>query len=211
MDTNRQAVAVFNKLADLYQERFMDVNMYDADLRFFCTALNKDKAQILDIACGPGNVSRFLLSLQPELNLWGIDLAPRMIELAKKNNPTARFSVMDSRKIFEITEKQDAVVCAFGLPYLNQNECAKLIEDISNLLHPEGLVYLSTMEDDYVKSGPQKGSTGDEIVMHFYQSSDLKNQLLKNNLSPIYENRFYSEGKDGQTVCDLILIAKKAQ
>lgn len=45
-----------------------------------------------------------------------------MIELAKKNNPTAYFDVMDSRHIGELTDSYDAIICGFCLPYLSDQE-----------------------------------------------------------------------------------------
>ncbi|TCV19528.1 hypothetical protein EDC17_100450 [Sphingobacterium alimentarium] len=45
-----------------------------------------------------------------------------MIELAKKNNPTAHFDVMDSRHIGELTDSYDAIICGFCLPYLSDQE-----------------------------------------------------------------------------------------
>jgi hypothetical protein len=40
-------------------------------------------------------------------------------------------------------------MCGFGLPYLSKEETENLISGSFALLKPEGVLYVSTMEDDY--------------------------------------------------------------
>ena len=131
-----------------------------------------------------------------------------MIDLAKINNPTAKFQVMDCRKIETLDKKFDAIMCGFCLPYLSKNETSKLFFDASNLLKPDGIFYLSTMEDDYSNSTFKKGSSGDEIFMHYYSADFLKKELTKNNFQILHLDRkeyFHHEEK----TTDLIIIAQK--
>lgn len=107
MDKYEETFETWNKVASLYQDKFMDLDLYDETYDYICKAIAKEKAKILEIGCGPGNITKYFLSKRPDFNVFGIDIAPNMIELAKKNNPTAKFSIMDSRKIDEIQEKYD--------------------------------------------------------------------------------------------------------
>ena len=138
MDKNKIAVGVFDKHATLYQEKFMDVNLYGDTFDFFCDTIKKQDADLLEIACGPGNITKYLLNKRPDLKIFGIDLAPAMIELAKINNPTAEFHLMDCRQIGTITKKFDAIMCGFCLPYLTKDETIKLLSDASILLNSKG-------------------------------------------------------------------------
>ena len=168
-DKSVEASLIFNKYADEYQEKFMDVSLYKASLKNFCNLITKENAKVLDIACGPGNVTKYLLGEKPNLIVLGIDLATNMITLARYNNPNATFKVMDCRSISSLTEKFDAVVGAFCLPYLSKEETHKLINNISALLSDHGVCYISTMENDYNKSGYETGSKGDQIYMYYYE------------------------------------------
>ena len=47
MDKNKIAVNVFDKLATLYQEKFMDVNLYGDTFDFFCDIIEKQNAELL--------------------------------------------------------------------------------------------------------------------------------------------------------------------
>lgn len=209
MDKTKIAIGVFDKLAKLYQEKFMDVNLYGDTFDFFCDTIEKQNAELLEIACGPGNITKYLLNKRPDLKIFGIDLAPGMIELAQINNPNARFQLMDCRKIGTINKKFDAIMCGFCLPYLTKDETIKLLNDASTLLNSKGVIYISTMEDDYNKSGFKKGSTGDEIFMHFYQADFLTSILKKNNFNILKLDRKEYDTTDGTKTTDLIIIAEK--
>ncbi len=96
---------MFNKLAQDYQDKFMDVNLYRDSFNLFCDSVQAEKASIIEIACGPGNITQFLLHKRPDFNLLGTDLAPNMIELARLNNPSANFKLLDCREIKTIHQK----------------------------------------------------------------------------------------------------------
>ncbi|MBK7668099.1 MAG: class I SAM-dependent methyltransferase [Sphingobacteriaceae bacterium] len=209
MDKSKIAVDIFNKHANLYQTKFMDVSLYHASFDFFCDSIKKQNAEVLELACGPGNITKYLLIKRPDLKLLGTDLAPNMIELAKQNNPSAAFEILDSRKITSLNKNYDAIMCGFCLPYLSKEETIQLIEDAYKILNPGGLIYISTMEDDYSKSGLRKGSQGDEIFMHYYLEKDLSEPLIKNGFQINHVSRVKSEMTDGSVVTDLILIAEK--
>lgn len=208
MDKNQIAVDIFNKNANLYQDKFMDVNLYGNSFDLFCSTLKKD-AEILELACGPGNITKYLLNKRPDFKILGTDLAPKMVELAKINNPTAEFKIMDCREIGKLEKKYDAIMCGFCLPYLSREEALKLIADASQILKPGGVIYISTMENDYAKSGFKKGSTGEEIFMHYHQADYLTQALKENKFMVIDLKRQDYPEKDGSKTIDLILIAEK--
>lgn len=181
MDKNKMAVALFDKLATLYQEKYMNVSCYADTLDFFCDKLKIINAEVLELACGPGNITQYVLKRRPDLKILGTDLSENMVELAKINNPNAKFQIMDCRKITTLQQKYDAIICGFCLPYLTKEETIALIGDISKGLKSKGLLYISTIEDDYSKSGFKKGSTGEEIFMHYYPADCIIAILEEND------------------------------
>ena len=209
MDNNKQAVDIFNKLAQAYQGKYMDVSLYHDSFDVFCSHLKKENATVLELACGPGNITQHLLKKRPDLNILGTDLAPNMIELAKINNPQANFQLLDSRHINSLNKTYDAIMCGFCLPYLTKEEAIQLIADASNILTTDGVIYISTMEDDYNKSEFKKGSTGDEIFMHFHEGEYLTEALKANRFKMIHVIRQNYPTTDGTEVIDLIIIAQK--
>ena len=208
MDHASQAAQLFNKLAIHYQDRYMDVSAYGSVLDEFIGLFKEPSPSLLDIACGPGNITRYLLDRLPTARILGTDLAPAMIELARVNCPTASFEVMDCRKTDQLNQQFDGVVAGFCLPYLNPEEADQLIGDISHLLKKNGLLYLSTIEGEREKSGPRKGSTGDEVYQYYYSSADIRNWLQQHGFRLISQHSAIMPGNIHADL-DLQVIAEK--
>lgn len=187
----------------------MNVDLYGETLDAFCEAIKKDNPEILEVACGPGNITKYLLNKRPDFKLLGTDLAPNMLEIAKSNNPTVEFQLMDARDITKLEKKFDAIMCGFCFPYFTKEETLKFIADASAILKTRGVFYISTMEDDYSKSGIRKSSQGDEIFMNFHQADYLTDALLQNNFTVLKTERIASVMTDNTKVIDLVLIAEK--
>ncbi|WP_396188044.1 class I SAM-dependent methyltransferase [Flavobacterium sp.] len=209
MDRYKETFETWNKVASLYQDKFMDLDLYNETYDFVCNSIEKKNAKLLEIGCGPGNITKYLLSARPDFDILGIDIAPKMIELAKRNNPTANFAILDSRKIDEIKIKYDGIICGFCLPYLSQTDSQKLISDSYKLLNENGLLYLSFVEGESNKSEFQVGSSGDRVYFYYHNLNDLKTQLIESKFDEL--QTFKIEYKKSETEIDThtILIAKK--
>lgn len=177
MDSYKETFNSWNKVAKLYQDKFMHLDLYDDTYDIFCEKVIIPNAAILEIGCGPGNITSYLLKKRPDFKIEGIDFAPNMIALAKVNNPTAVFQVMDCREIDILQKKYDAVVCGFCIPYLSETDCLKFIKDCAGLLSDEGVIYISFVEGDYSHSGFQTGSSGDRVYFHFHSLEVLTRTL----------------------------------
>src|SRR5690554_6096738 len=176
MDRYKETFDTWNNIASIYQDKFMELDLYNDTYDFICSVIDKPKANILEIGCGPGNITKYLLSKRPDFNIFGIDIAPNMIELAKKNNPTASFTIMDSRQISTLKTNYDGIVCGFCLPYLSQTDTIKLISDCYKLLNENGLIYLSFVEGDPNNSNFKVGSSGDRTYFYFHSLNELTQQ-----------------------------------
>ncbi len=209
MDRTQQAVSIFDKNAEAYQERFMTFDLYHDTFDTFCQYIGKPDASIVDASCGPGNITRYLLDHHPGFNILGTDLSPNMLRLAASNNPTAAFKQMDTRHILLLNSRYDGIICGFGLPYLSKEEALLFIHDAAALLQPKGVLYLSTMEKNYALSGIEKASTGEEVYMYYHESGYLEQALEANGLTVVMVQRKDFPGKDGENIIDLILIAQK--
>lgn len=208
MDYSEKVIDVFDKNASIYQEKYMDVQSYSKSLDLFCDHISKTNADILDIACGPGNVTKYLLNKRPDLQILGIDLAPNMLELARKNNPSANFISMDCRDIRHLNQKYDGIMVGFCLPYLNKEEALKLIADSAALLNSNGILYISTMEDNYENSRIQTSSQGDQLFMYFHQADYLTAALKANNFNIIHLNRLPQPTHLASYPPDLVIVAE---
>lgn len=208
MDRYKETFDTWNKIASIYQDKFMELELYNDTYDFICSSINEPKAKLLEIGCGPGNITKYLLSKRPDFDIFGIDIAPNMIELARKNNPTAHFAIMDCRKIGSLGSEYDGIICGFCLPYLSQTESHELISSSYNLLNENGLIYLSFVEGNPDKSEFKTGSGG-RVYFYYHTLEDIKSQLSNSKFVEI--KTFKVKYKISETEFDIhtILTAKK--
>jgi ubiquinone/menaquinone biosynthesis C-methylase UbiE len=203
------SVGVFHKLAHRYREKFMDVTLYNDWYREFCELIRPGRAKVLDAACGPGNVSRYLLGRRPELELLGIDLAPRMVELAREAVPSAQFAVQDCRRLADLKRRFDGIICAFGLPYLSCDEASAFIGAAAEILQPGGVLYLSTMLGRSEDSGFERCSSGDRVYVNYHSEDEITRSLRACSLRVVKRARMPSPSEASKKTTDLVVIAVK--
>jgi ubiquinone/menaquinone biosynthesis C-methylase UbiE len=211
MDNYTVSVQRFDEFADEFAQRFSDVSGYKTHLSLFCNSVKTSHAQILELACGPGNVTRFIKERIPDSRILAIDLAPKMIEIAKSTLPDVNFRVMDVRNISEIGKTFDAVMCSFCLPFLSKTDAEKLITDCASCLNPGGVMYLSTMEGDENREGFESTSfSGNaKVYFNYHLEPDLEASFRKAGFTKIKSKRQNYFEPDGSITTDLIFLVFK--
>ncbi len=208
-DENKKAVDAFNELAEVYQQKYMNVDLYQESLECFLDHLDPSDC-VLDLACGPGNVLLYLYNKQNDLNLSGIDLSEEMIRLARSNVPKARFEVADCRNLKHIESRYNAIVCSFLLPYLSERETELLLSEVSRLLAPNGIFYIGFISDRDNHSEMVTSSKGHHLRLNYY-SSDFVSQVLLANKITIEHSKSYTNNNPSQSQKDHIIVAKKSE
>ena len=114
---------IFSRHAEAYDRR-LDQAMSRGEAKGRQRLLDLVEARpgmrILDLACGPGNLSRRLAVLvAPEGEVIGVDLAPGMLERARMAAAAnARFEAMDIEDLRFDDSSFDAAVCGHGLQFV---------------------------------------------------------------------------------------------
>lgn len=188
MDRDKETLETWNNIAALYQEKFMDMDIYNKSYDYICESIQKPKANLLDVGCGPGNITKYLLEKRPDFKILGIDNAPKMIALARANNPNATFSIMDCRNIGDLGEKYDGIIVGFCLPYLAPNEANNFLEQSYKMLNEKGLIYLSFVEG-HPQDAEYKVGKGGRVYFNYYELRQLT-EFLSNigfgSIKPIH-------------------------
>jgi predicted TPR repeat methyltransferase len=212
MDRYETTIEAFDKQAEAYFEKFVAFELYNKSYDNFCSFLEKNNPDILEVGCGPGNVTKYLLSSRPDFNIEGIDLAPSMVKLAIYNNPNARFRIMDARSIHQIEKKYDAVMCGFCMPYLSKEECIQLIFNSGKLLRPGGIFYFSTMEGNYTDSGYQISSNGKyKTYRYLHEETYLTDAVSESDMEIVSLERQIYTKHDGSSDMDMFFIVRKKE
>lgn len=211
MKVFEKSVKRFNEFAVEYAEKFMNIDSYKTSVDKFCDLILSDKPEILELACGPGNYTRYVKNRFPDSSYIAVDLAPKMIEVACKLVKGVDFRVMDVRGISAFNKKFDSILCSFCLPFLSKSDTLKLIADCASLLDKNGVIYISTMEGEESRAGFEATSFSgnSEIYFNYYQQKDIENSLIENGFR-IYDikRQDYIE-PSGLKLVDMIFIATK--
>jgi ubiquinone/menaquinone biosynthesis C-methylase UbiE len=114
--------SVFSRHAEAYKSR-LDEIMARGEARGRLHMIERSAAApgmtVLDLACGPGNMTRLLAQrVQPGGRVIGVDLAPGMIALAARERPPRTwFAVMDIERLGLADQAFDSVTCGHGLQF----------------------------------------------------------------------------------------------
>lgn len=198
----------YNAVAQKYQDKFANDTVYNHSYDLLLKHMEPIHKNVLDVACGFGKITNYLLNHNPKLSVLGVDAAENMVALAKQNNPNASFKVMDCREINNLQQDFNVIIFGFCFPYLTKEDVLKLIKDAATMLHPNGLLYISTMIGDYEKDSRVTSSSDgkNSMFIHYHEPAYLI-EALETQEFKILENytKLYQEGGD----TDLFLIAKK--
>lgn len=205
------SVGKFNEFANEYASRFMAVDSYKESLDLFCDLSRSNTPRILELACGPGNITNYLRTKFPKNEILGIDLAPKMIEIAKQTVADADFRVMDVRDISTLDGTFDMAMCSFCFPFLSLTDATKLVADCAEKLNNGGLIYISTMEGTQDEAGFEATSFSgnSEIYFNYFEQHQLEEMLIVSGFHiESIKRQEYTEA-DGTLSTDMIFIGSK--
>ena len=201
-------VQIYNTVAQEYQDKFANDTVYNHSYDLLLKHMKPTHKNVLHAACGFGKITHYLLNHNPKLSVLGVDAAETMVALAEQNNPNASFKVMDCREINNLQQDFNVIIFGFCFPYLTKEDVLKLIKNAATMLHPNGLLYISTMIGDYEKDSRVTSSSDgkNSMFIHYHEPAYLI-EALETQEFKILENytKLYQEGGD----TDLFLIAKK--
>lgn len=134
---------VFSQYAEAYKER-LDGIMARGEARgrirmIECAGL-RPGMRVLDLACGPGNITRIVAAdVQPGGEVFGVDLARGMLELAVRDRPPgSQFAVMDMEHLGFGDGVFDVVVCGHGLQFAP--DLGRALAEACRVLRPHGVL-----------------------------------------------------------------------
>jgi 2-polyprenyl-3-methyl-5-hydroxy-6-metoxy-1,4-benzoquinol methylase len=205
-DKTELTIDAYNKNSSGYTDKFMNYNPYAMHIIDFAGLL-EDDFKVLDIGCGPGNVSKQLCALK-RLEITGIDLSFEMLEIARVNIPNGVFHLQDSRTANFSSEYFDAVVLSFSIVHLDNDEANTVLVNAVSWLRSDGYLYLSFME------GKQPGFETTSfsslpLYFNYFQETKIEEFLKANGIDRLRCMRQDYLEPDGSNTTDVFLFGKK--
>jgi SAM-dependent methyltransferase len=128
-----------------------------------------------DIGCGPGQVARYLS--ERGCDALGIDLAPRMVEIARRLSPGVRFE-QGSMLALDVDDGAWAGLTAFySIIHIAPDDLARAFAEFHRALRPSGLALLAFhVGTECVHSDEWWGHTV-SVDFQFYELEDIATRL----------------------------------
>ncbi|WBB71215.1 class I SAM-dependent methyltransferase [Micromonospora sp. WMMD1128] len=95
---------------------------------------------VADVGCGPGRLTAHLHGLG--LDAFGVDLSPRMIEMARRDHPGLRFEVGTMTRLDLADEALTGLLAWFSLIHVPDGEVPAVLGEFRRVLRPGGVVLL---------------------------------------------------------------------
>jgi ubiquinone/menaquinone biosynthesis C-methylase UbiE len=139
----------YDRLAPHYDQRWRPY--IDATLRAVLESISLNgREEVLDVACGTGELERLLLERWPDLRITGADLSPGMLQQAKSKNAGKQVTWLqaDAASLGLPDRQFDWVICANSFHYFPQP--LEALRQMRRVLRPEGTLVLVDWCDDYL-------------------------------------------------------------
>lgn len=139
-DCTLKTVEVYNKVSTEYASEFCEPSEnIDSFLGLVSPA-----GSILDAGCGPGKDSAYMSARG--FSVTGVDLAEKMLELARKVAPAVSFIRSDLRALSFPPESFEGIFASFSLIHLCKADVPGVLACFHGLLRPQGVLWVSVQE-----------------------------------------------------------------
>ncbi|MGO9833370.1 MAG: glycosyltransferase [Polyangiaceae bacterium] len=130
-------IVAYDRIADWRYQRVDEHHYYSEQVRRLVSSLVLPGSRVLEVGCGLGDL---LASLDGPTRV-GIDLSPRMIELARRRHPELDLRVVDVERDPLPEGPFDAIVLSDAIGHFEDIQCA--LEQLRGRMAPGGRIVLT--------------------------------------------------------------------
>ncbi|MBF4995910.1 class I SAM-dependent methyltransferase [Nocardia sp. BSTN01] len=140
-ETRRSYDTVATNYADLTRHLLDETPEERAALASFADVVHTQGGGLVaDVGCGAGRITAHLRQL--DVDAFGIDLSPRMIEVARREHPDLRFEVGSMTNLALTDASMAGLVAWYSLIHVPDDELSSVFEHFHRVLRPGGPLLL---------------------------------------------------------------------
>ncbi len=191
MDTlksiNQKTREAYNKAAEKYLQLFfdeLDKKEFDRNILDEFSSYFHSKSIVLDAGCGPcGHTTEYLS--KKELNVIGIDISEKCIDLAKEHHPDVHFEVGDFSELKYRNNYFDGIISYYSIIDTPKIYTRKILKEFKRVLKADG--YLLLVVKEGTTEGYQNELLGIETEIYFtlFTKDEIKLSLKESGFEII--------------------------
>ena len=180
----------YNKIAEDWHKQHKDDDWWVEGTDKFISFL-KPNDLVFDVGCGGGTKSKYLIN--KGLKVFGIDFSEKMIEIAKREAPEAKFLAMDVKDLVNLDREFDGILAQAILLHIPKKEIPAVLKTLISKLKPDGYLYVAVKEtkpgqnEEEVKTEDDLGYKYQRFFSYFIPD-EIKKYLIDSGLKIVYEN-----------------------
>lgn len=169
MNDKEQNIQTYDKNAQAMMKKFGDIGAKAEDVKNTFSCIKKENPKVLELGCANGRDAGEILKYTDDY--LGLDYSEKFIKIAKENNPTGKFEIVDFVN-YDFLEKIDIIFAFASLLHSDKNKVKSILDKAHTALNEKGIFYISLKYDKY-----HKEINTDEFgtrVYYFYTPEDMK-------------------------------------
>jgi len=132
---------------------------------------------VCDLGCGPGHVARYLR--ERGCDVFGLDLSPRMVQLAAALNPGIVFRTGDLRALEVDDGSLAGIVCFYSLIHLPPEQLGPALAGLYRGLRPGGRLLVAVHEGNETRRPAEMWGIPVTLQFNFFTRDQLTAALLE--------------------------------
>lgn len=176
-----EAVDAYNTVSEMYADKYSDEILLKPKVQEFLAEFVKAvpaEGLICDMGCGPGQVARYIKN-NLQRNVTGVDLSPKMVDIAGQINPGIAFKCADVLQMEEVGV-YDAIAGLYFIVNFAPAMLPKVFDKLYQLLKPKGKLLLSFhIGEDKLNRIESFWDSGKALDFYFFNPETVTNALTK--------------------------------
>ncbi|MCE7000693.1 class I SAM-dependent methyltransferase [Saccharothrix sp. S26] len=139
-DTRTSYDTVADNYTDFTRDALAKLPLLRGVLALFAEAAREVGGPVADVGCGPGLITAHVRGLG--LDAFGVDLSPRMVEIARRDHPGLRFEVGSMTDLDLVDGSVGGVLAFYSVIHVPDAEVPAVFTQFRRVLRPGGVVML---------------------------------------------------------------------
>jgi SAM-dependent methyltransferase len=175
MNSQAKVLGGYNLVAEDYAaDRWDELSKKHLDrllLKDFA-ATNRDKGLCADFGCGPGQTTRFLFDNGLK-NIIGIDLSPKMINIAHRLSPQIKFATGDLLNIDYPAGHLGSSIAFYSIVHFTTEQVRECFKEVNRVLKTWGDFLFSFHTGNEIVHFDKAHDKEINMDMYFFKSDDI--------------------------------------